>query len=195
MHATQKPLTLVQTPALPIHILFNEFVHGDTFTTALADKVLRMTFMDETISYLEQLTKVKKFLTHHVSLGLGLNVIVINTKESVDDLTMVMMTRYINVCHKGMKPIVINDKVVYLPQSLAHFDSKEILGYVQASVALIKLGNPPVLKPIVIQAPPTQKVNLTKTLPSKPFFPLPTKGQSHSVNLKKTSRTQQVECV
>lgn len=192
MQATQKPLTLLQTPALPIHILFNEFVHGDTFTTALADKVLRMTFIDETINYLEQLTKVKKFLTHHVSLGLGLNVIVVNTKESVEDLTMVMMTRYINVCHKGMKPIVINDKVVYLPQSLAHFESNEILGYVQASVALIKLKSPPVSVPTSIKVPPTQKVNLN---PSKPFYPLPRKGTIPVVNLTKTSHSQQAECV
>jgi hypothetical protein len=187
MQTTHKPLTMVQTPTLPIHVLFNEFVHGDTFTTALADKVLRVTFMDETINYLGQLTKVKRFLTHHAALGLGLNVIVINTRETVDDLTMVMMVRYINVCHKVVKPIVINDKIVYLPESLAHFESKKILGYVQASVALIKHQTLAPKRP----EPLVKPYHAPSPLPSTH----PRKGQYQAVNLSKKTPHQLPECV
>jgi hypothetical protein len=149
-----KTIIMHQNPASPLQVLFNEFIAGKVFTTILATKILRMFFLDEAIDYLDQVTLIKRLLNQQTKVGVWLNVISVDTTGTLKGLELAMMVRYINVCHKGTKPIVFNNEVVFVPETLRRYETKEILDYIQASLAFRPHCKVAVPAPAITPTPP-----------------------------------------
>ena len=186
-------LTDICQPKLPLQTMYDEFVNGGLFSINLSQKLLRMIFIDESINYVEEVVKIKKFIDNEVDVKFGRYIVTLITKSPVDELTTVMITRFINFTHKGVRPITLNDKVIYIPHGLVGVEQKDMLNYAQSNINAVK-------SPIKGQVSKrlTDSIEAVKPVdpvPLKPFYPLPVKGAYQVTPTQNPMSTSQLECV
>lgn len=123
---------------LPSQLNLKDFIGGKYFTTEQSTRIMRAILVDREINYEYEMDKVKRFITEAADVFVAQNVISVKVEQEIDDNTKVLIIRFINIVYKARMPIVINDEIVYLPQSLENFEDKEIKTYVEACMRSVK---------------------------------------------------------
>lgn len=118
---------------LPLEQVVTHFLSGTVTLPELSEKLIQRVFMDDTLIYGFELNKAQALL--NVSeVFIGRHVINVTTREPVSDLTLMLMIRFINVCHHGKHPIVINGEAVFTPVLLEGFDQSSVLRYIGSNL-------------------------------------------------------------
>lgn len=129
----------IANPMLPVEVIFNLFIDGKPLRKELSEKIMRQVMMADTFDYDDSVVRIKKLLNQSV-IVIGRQVITIKTPDEEDpaneltDCKRLLLVRYVNICHHGRLPIVINDETVYLPKTMEAFEKTSVLNYIKQNL-------------------------------------------------------------
>lgn len=116
---------------LPLEQITSSFLSGDPTRLELSESILQRVFVDNNLSYTESLAEARRILQSSI-VRIGRYVINISTENEapVSDLMLFLIVRYVNVCHHGRLPIVVNGEVVFKPVLMEGFSQDSVLTYI-----------------------------------------------------------------
>lgn len=120
---------------LPLQEMASSFLRGAPAFLWDSEAIMRGMFADAELEYQQELSKARDLLNAS-SVRIGRHVISVKTPdEAPSNLMQFLMIRYINLCHHGKHPIVINGEVVYTPILMEGFEQQSVLTYINRNLA------------------------------------------------------------
>lgn len=140
---------------LPLEEVFIGFISGARFDPALLQKTLETYSLRIDIDYPTEMRAVRSLLTQVVHGVWKNEVYTVQTGEiKPKPVEVMLMIRYINICHHCTRTIIINDDVVFVPEALQTFPDEEVMEFLRFRLDRIgyyKIGEDLMKNPKVVK--------------------------------------------
>jgi len=115
-----------------IDYIYN-FLKGDNLTLEFCNKIYNNLQLINS-NYIDDINKIKIILNASNKTVYN-NIFFIKTKKNITDQELLLLIRFINICHKEKYFIVINNKLVYIPQKIINIYSEiNIYNYINNKI-------------------------------------------------------------
>ena len=178
----QQKLLVKHSLGLALETVFLGFISGMPYKPELLQKTLETYTLRRDIDYPTEMRSVRNMLSSMIH-GVWRNEVytVLTNGHVVTSTELMLMIRCINISHHGARTIIINDDVVFVPESLQSFPDEEVLAYLQVRLAKIgyyKLGEGLIKNPQMINHDHPGELKLDRP----PVFPFNhPKGQKKEI--------------
>lgn len=118
---------------IPFLKLLSSFLNGTNLTANLSNKIYSNLYL-ENLDYIKDINNVKDIIDKS-NKTIRDNIFFIKTKGKITDKEIILLIRFINICHKNKYFIVVNNNLVYIPEKITNIYSyTEINNYINTKI-------------------------------------------------------------